>query len=187
MRTILMFYKLWGAKSQRLYINHNFWRERRAEAESNQGESAYQPNTLPLGPHPVWKWVKTVVSHEACIWQICFCAIRFGIGRFTTEQEIDYTAEKCIRHVKRLREMRWVCTPACPCTCLRALVQDCGTCIASCPPVALTEFSACLGWCARAAVLSACIPSGGGVPCQATFFWFLFNCRPDITILVDWA
>ena len=28
--------------------DHNFWRERRAEAESNQGPSAYQPNALPL-------------------------------------------------------------------------------------------------------------------------------------------
>ena len=26
-----------------------FWRERRAEAVSNQGPSAYQPNALPLG------------------------------------------------------------------------------------------------------------------------------------------
>ncbi|ODN04235.1 putative cysteine desulfurase, mitochondrial [Orchesella cincta] len=32
-------------------------------------------------------------------------SIRFGIGRFTTEAEVDYTADKCIRHVKRLREM----------------------------------------------------------------------------------
>ncbi|KAK7114717.1 cysteine desulfurase-like isoform X2 [Littorina saxatilis] len=32
-------------------------------------------------------------------------SIRFGIGRFTTEEEIDYTAERCIKHVKRLREM----------------------------------------------------------------------------------
>jgi len=32
-------------------------------------------------------------------------SIRFGIGRFTTEAEIDYTADKCIYHVKRLREM----------------------------------------------------------------------------------
>lgn len=32
-------------------------------------------------------------------------SIRFGIGRFTTEAEIDYTAEKCIEHVSRLREM----------------------------------------------------------------------------------
>ncbi|XP_048464551.1 cysteine desulfurase, mitochondrial [Rhincodon typus] len=32
-------------------------------------------------------------------------SIRFGIGRFTTEEEVDYTAEKCIQHVQRLREM----------------------------------------------------------------------------------
>lgn len=32
-------------------------------------------------------------------------SIRFGIGRFTTEEEIDYTADKCIKHVERLREM----------------------------------------------------------------------------------
>lgn len=32
-------------------------------------------------------------------------SIRFGIGRFTTIEEVDYTAEKCIKHVTRLREM----------------------------------------------------------------------------------
>ncbi|XP_008182177.1 cysteine desulfurase, mitochondrial [Acyrthosiphon pisum] len=32
-------------------------------------------------------------------------SIRFGFGRFTTVDEVEYTAEKCIKHVKRLREM----------------------------------------------------------------------------------
>lgn len=32
-------------------------------------------------------------------------SIRFGIGRFTTIEEVDYTADKCIKHVQRLREM----------------------------------------------------------------------------------
>uniref|UniRef100_A0A4W3H9X2 Cysteine desulfurase n=1 Tax=Callorhinchus milii TaxID=7868 RepID=A0A4W3H9X2_CALMI len=32
-------------------------------------------------------------------------SIRFGIGRFTTEEEVDYTVARCIEHVKRLREM----------------------------------------------------------------------------------
>ncbi|CAL1532760.1 unnamed protein product [Lymnaea stagnalis] len=32
-------------------------------------------------------------------------SIRFGIGRFTTEEEIDFTIQKCVTHVKRLREM----------------------------------------------------------------------------------
>ncbi|KAI8790096.1 cysteine desulfurase, mitochondrial [Biomphalaria glabrata] len=32
-------------------------------------------------------------------------SIRFGIGRFTTDEEIDFTIKKCISHVKKLREM----------------------------------------------------------------------------------
>ncbi|XP_044268001.1 cysteine desulfurase, mitochondrial [Tribolium madens] len=32
-------------------------------------------------------------------------SIRFGFGRFTTMEEVDYTAKKCIQHVTRLREM----------------------------------------------------------------------------------
>ena len=33
-------------KVTRLSADHNFWRERRAEADSNRGPSAYQPNAL---------------------------------------------------------------------------------------------------------------------------------------------
>lgn len=36
---------------------------------------------------------------------VCACD-RFGIGRFTTEEEVNYTADKCIQQVSRLREMR---------------------------------------------------------------------------------
>ncbi|CAF5101570.1 unnamed protein product, partial [Rotaria magnacalcarata] len=32
-------------------------------------------------------------------------SIRFGIGRFTTDAEVDFTIEKTVEHVKRLREM----------------------------------------------------------------------------------
>jgi cysteine desulfurase len=32
-------------------------------------------------------------------------SIRFGIGRFTTVEEVDYTVDKCVKHVLRLREM----------------------------------------------------------------------------------
>lgn len=32
-------------------------------------------------------------------------SIRFGLGRFTTEQEIDYAVQLCVKHVQRLREM----------------------------------------------------------------------------------
>jgi cysteine desulfurase len=33
-------------------------------------------------------------------------SIRFGFGRFTTMAEVDYTADHCIKNVKKLREMR---------------------------------------------------------------------------------
>ena len=33
--------------------------------------------------------------------------IRFGIGRFTTVEEVDFTAEACLQNVTRLREMRY--------------------------------------------------------------------------------
>jgi cysteine desulfurase len=32
-------------------------------------------------------------------------SIRFGLGRFTTEEEVDFVVEACVRHVNRLREM----------------------------------------------------------------------------------
>ena len=32
-------------------------------------------------------------------------SIRFGLGRFTTEAEVDYAIHLCEKHVKRLREM----------------------------------------------------------------------------------
>jgi len=32
-------------------------------------------------------------------------SLRFGIGRFTTEAEVDYVVELCVKHVHRLREM----------------------------------------------------------------------------------
>jgi len=32
-------------------------------------------------------------------------SIRFGIGRFTSEQEVDHAISMCVRHVSRLREM----------------------------------------------------------------------------------
>jgi len=32
-------------------------------------------------------------------------SIRFGIGRFTTDAEVDYAVKMCVQHVERLREM----------------------------------------------------------------------------------
>jgi cysteine desulfurase len=32
-------------------------------------------------------------------------SIRFGVGRFTTEAEVDFAVALCVKHVNRLREM----------------------------------------------------------------------------------
>ena len=49
MRAILMFDNCEGQSHKTVSTDHNFWSERRAEADSNRGPSAYQPNALPLG------------------------------------------------------------------------------------------------------------------------------------------
>ena len=46
MRAILMFHNCEGLSHKTVSTDHNFWRERTAEADSNQGPSAYQPNAL---------------------------------------------------------------------------------------------------------------------------------------------
>jgi len=37
--------------------------------------------------------------------EMAHTSIRFGIGRFTTDEEVDYALAMCIKHVERLREM----------------------------------------------------------------------------------
>ena len=49
MRAILMYHNCEGQSHKTVSTDHSFWRERRAEADSNRGPSAYQPNALPLG------------------------------------------------------------------------------------------------------------------------------------------
>jgi cysteine desulfurase len=37
--------------------------------------------------------------------ELAHTSLRFGVGRFTTEQEIDYAVEQVVAAVRRLREM----------------------------------------------------------------------------------
>ena len=37
--------------------------------------------------------------------EMAHSSIRFGFGRFTTDEEVDYAIEVCVKHVERLREM----------------------------------------------------------------------------------
>ena len=49
MRAILMFHNCEGQSHKTVSTDHNLSSERRAEADSNRGPSAYQPTALPLG------------------------------------------------------------------------------------------------------------------------------------------
>ena len=49
MGAVLMFHNCEGQSHKTVSTDHSFWNERRVEADSNQGTSAYQPNALPLG------------------------------------------------------------------------------------------------------------------------------------------
>jgi cysteine desulfurase len=37
--------------------------------------------------------------------ELAYSAIRFGLGRFTSQDEIDYTVKRVVEEVRRLREM----------------------------------------------------------------------------------
>jgi len=37
--------------------------------------------------------------------EMAHTSIRFGMGRFTTEKEVDYVVELCVKHVNRLRDL----------------------------------------------------------------------------------
>lgn len=56
--------------------------------------------TVPLG-----KSNKNIHTFDFKLYFYIIVNFRFGIGRFTTIEEVDYIADKCIKHVERLREM----------------------------------------------------------------------------------
>ena len=68
MRAILMFHNCEGQSQKIVSTNHNFWRERRAEADSNRSPSAYQPSALPLGQtgsRNQWPDVDLIIASDA--------------------------------------------------------------------------------------------------------------------------
>lgn len=46
-----------------------------------------------------------VLRALGCEEDLAHSSIRFGLGRFTTEQEVDYCVEETVKNVKRLREL----------------------------------------------------------------------------------
>ena len=78
MRAILMFHNCEGQSRKTVFTDHTLWSERRAEADSNRGHSAYQPNTLPLG--------QTVSPLRMYLWwslrtlYLLACQVRVTVG-----------------------------------------------------------------------------------------------------------
>ena len=113
--------------------DHNFWRERRAEVDSNRGPSSYQPNALPLGQtgsqnndainvcfYPsVFRWVQRVRCYENC-YHGCYFTFsqlkslfhRFRIisGRSLTSQKWSFR-DICFGH-KNAQKV-WMQTGSC--------------------------------------------------------------------------
>ena len=69
MGAILMFqYRKWWTKSQdSVHKPQPFWRERRAEAVSNRGPSAYQRNALPLGQTGSLRVSRQLRGNKECL------------------------------------------------------------------------------------------------------------------------
>ena len=53
-------------------------------------------------------------------------SLRFGLGRFTTEAEVDFVVSHIIRTVNRLREMRYVTRSYSSVLCFKEVAVRCG-------------------------------------------------------------
>ena len=79
-----------------------FWRERRAEAVSNRGPSAYQPNALPLGQTGSLYWyiinIKCYLTHlpifylcvSTCWWKMILRETGAGIAQWLEHRTRDW-------------------------------------------------------------------------------------------------
>ena len=68
MRAILMFHNCEGQSHKTVSTDHNFSRERRAEADSNRGPSAYQPTASTLGQTGSTNWAMKVSLFLSSQW-----------------------------------------------------------------------------------------------------------------------
>ena len=115
MRAILMFHNWEGQSDKTGSTDHNFWRERRAEADSNRGPSAYQPNALPLGPNGLHDshqptgniWSILRLANDAWIpVQAIFLHSFFFFFFFLEISSVDLTVWLVSGSVKTARQLR---------------------------------------------------------------------------------
>ena len=88
MRAIVMFHNCEGQSFKTVSTDHNFWRERRAEADLNRGPSAYEPNALPLGQTGshvssdviCFLYSACMRQHKTCHFSFFFTTVRMNWG-----------------------------------------------------------------------------------------------------------
>ena len=88
MRAILMFHNCEGQSFKTVSTDHNFRRERTAEADLNRGPSAYQPHALPLGQTGshissdaiCFLYSACMCQHKTCHFSFFFTTLRVNQG-----------------------------------------------------------------------------------------------------------
>ncbi len=77
-------------------------RRRAPPRASARRAAAPPPAHRPPPAAPARRYVLRALGVEE---EMAHTSIRFGIGRFTTEAEVDYAVDTTVKHVERLRKM----------------------------------------------------------------------------------
>lgn len=70
-------------------------------------EPSYVLRALGKPSHPPRFTTRNSYSGPGAAEDMAHSSLRFGLGRFTTEAEIDFVVEKIVSVVQRLRDMRY--------------------------------------------------------------------------------
>ena len=104
MTAILMFHNCQGQSHKTVSTDHSCWREKRAEADSNRGPSAYQPNALPLGQSGWQLWLLPHNYFKGSRFDWDFCPL--GL-----ENAVTFT--QCIPYKQVLKYQQYITTALC--------------------------------------------------------------------------
>ena len=108
MRAILFFsMKKWTKSQDSVHKPQPFRRERRAEAVSNRGPSAYQPNALPLGQtgSPLSVHLSTIIYRLRCdVWRTIFVPKLCLYGQTVSPYHANFKCPTLAGHFKSITD-----------------------------------------------------------------------------------
>ena len=144
MRAILMFINCEGQSHKTVFTDHIFWRERRAEADSNRGSSAYQPNGLTARPNRLTRLqgrtgkgggVRGFPPHHHCFGGMVVFVVVVCSPLLVTEQTVfaNVKCSCCLSLCVCVCARVCVCVYVCVRACVRASVRACvRACVRTC-------------------------------------------------------